>query len=182
MKFSRFVKSCGVATLATLLLTPAAFADSGFMIGASIGESNVSDELNLDDDDLAYKAMFGYVFDLPAVDFGLELAYIDFGAGQDNLGPVATKFDATALTGFGTVGVDFGLFGIFGKVGYASWDLKASASGLGSASVDGTDLAYGLGMRLNFSSVEVRLEYEQFDVDDAPNEIDLLALGVVWRF
>ena len=77
---------------------------------------------------------------------------------------------------------DFGLFGIFGKVGYASWDLKASASGLGSASIDGTDLAYGLGMRLNFSSVEVRLEYEQFDVDDAPNEIDLLALGVVWRF
>ena len=42
--------------------------------------------------------------------------------------------DATAITAFGTVGVDFGLFGIFGKLGYASWDLKASAAGLGSAS------------------------------------------------
>ena len=182
MKVSRFMKRCGVATLATLLLTPAAFADSGFMIGASIGESNVTDELNLDDDKVAYKAMFGYIFDLPVVDVGVELAYIDFGAGQDNLGPVATKVDATALTGFGTVGVDFGLFGFFGKVGYTSWDLKASAAGLGSVSADGTDLAYGLGMRLNFSSVEARLEYEQFDIEDASSNIDLLSLGFVWRF
>jgi len=182
MKLSRFVKSCGVATLATLLLTPAAFADSGFQIGASIGESNVTDELNLDDEKVAYKAMFGYIFDLPAVDVGLELAYIDFGAGQDNLGPATTNYDATALTGFGTVGVDFGLFGFFGKLGYASWDLKASQAGLGSASLDGTDLAYGLGMRLNFSSLEVRAEYEQFDIDDADDTIDLLSIGVVWRF
>ena len=117
-----------------------------------------------------------------AVDVGLELAYIDFGAGEDNLGPATTKVDATAITGFGTVGVDFGLFGFFGKLGYASWDLKASAQGLGSASVDGTDLAYGIGMRLNFSSLEVRAEYELFDIDDAPDDIDLLSIGVVWRF
>jgi len=182
MKFSHFVKRCSVATLATLLLTPAAFADSGFQIGASIGESNVSDELFLDDDKTAYKFMAGYIFDLPAVDVGIELAYVDFGAGQDDLGPVVTKVDATAITAFGTVGVDFGLFGIFGKLGYASWDLKASAAGLGSASEDGSDLAYGLGMRLTFSSIEVRAEYEQFDIDDADDKIDMLSLGVVWRF
>jgi hypothetical protein len=182
MKFATSARLFGAATVASLLLAPAAQADSGFQIGASIGESNVSDELNLDDDNVAYKAMFGYIFDLPAVDFGLELAYIDFGAGQDNLGVTPTKVDATALTGFGTVGVDFGLFGFFGKLGYASWDLKASQAGLGSASLDGTDLAYGLGMRLNFSSIEVRAEYELFDFEDAPDDIDLLSVGVVWRF
>jgi hypothetical protein len=182
MKFATSVRLFGAATVASLLLAPAAQADSGFQIGASIGESNVSDELFLDDDKVAYKAMFGYIFDHPAVDVGLELSYIDFGAGRDNLGPVPTNYDATALTGFGTVGVDFGLFGFFGKLGYASWDLEASAQGLGSASVDGTDPAYGIGMRLNFSSLEVRAEYEMFDAEDAPDDIDLLSIGVVWRF
>ena len=182
MKFATSVRLFGAAALASLLIAPAAHADSGFMIGASIGESNVSDELDLDDDKVAYKAMVGYIFDMPVVDFGIELSYLDFGAGQDNLGPATTNVDATALTGFGTVGVDFGIFGFFGKLGYASWDLKASAQGLGSASVDGTDLAYGLGARLTFSSLEVRAEYELFDVEDAPDDIDLLSLGVVWRF
>ena len=182
MKFATTVRLFSAAAVASLLLAPAAQADSGFQIGASIGESNVTDELNIEDEKVAYKAMFGYIFDLPAVDFGLELAYMDFGAGRDNLGVTPTNYDATAITGFGTVGVDFGLFGFFGKLGYASWDLKASASGLGSASVDGTDLAYGLGARLNFSSLEVRLEYELFDIEDAPDDIDLLSLGVVWRF
>jgi len=182
MKLSRFVKRCGVATLAALLLAPAAFADSGFMIGASIGESNVSDELLLDDEKVAYKAMVGYIFDLPAVDLGVELSYVDLGAGEDNFGPATVKVDATAVTAYGTVGVDFGLFGIFGKVGYAMWDLKASSAGLGSASEDGSDLAYGIGMRLNFSSIEVRAEFEQLDIDDASDKIDLLSLGVVWRF
>lgn len=184
MKFATTVRLFGAAAVASLLLAPAAQADSGFQIGASIGESNVTDELNLDDDKVAYKAMFGYIFDLPAVDFGLELAYMDFGAGEENLGAgiPAIKADATALTAFGTVGVDFGLFGFFGKLGYASWDLKASQAGVGSFSDDGTDLAYGLGFRLNFSSLEVRAEYELFDIEDAPDDIDLLSVGVVWRF
>jgi OOP family OmpA-OmpF porin len=182
MKFAKTVRLFGAATVASLLMAPAAQADSGFQIGVSIGESNVTDELNIEDEKVAYKAMFGYIFDLPAVDFGLELAYIDFGAGRDTLGVAPTNYDATALTGFGTVGVDFGLFGFFGKLGYASWDLEASVAGLGSASADGTDLAYGLGMRLNFSSIEVRAEYELFDIEDAPDDIDLLSVGVVWRF
>ena len=38
MKFSRFVKSCGVATVAALLLAPAAYADSGFFIGGAYGD------------------------------------------------------------------------------------------------------------------------------------------------
>jgi OOP family OmpA-OmpF porin len=90
--------------------------------------------------------------------------------------------DATALTAFGTAGVDFGMFGFFGKLGVVDWDLKASASGFGSVSESGTDTAYGIGMRLTFSSLEVRAEYELFDISDADDEIDMLSVGVVWRF
>ncbi len=183
MKFATTVRLFGAAAMASLLLAPAAQADSGFMIGASIGESNLDSELNLDDDDMAYKVMAGYIFDLPVVDFGVELAYVDIGGGSEDLGGgVTADVDATALTGFGTVGVDFGMFGFFGKLGVVDWDLDVSAAGLGSGSESGTDTAYGLGMRLTFSSVEVRAEYELFDIEDANDEIDMLSVGVVWRF
>ena len=183
MKFSRFVKSCSVATLATLLLTPAAFADSGFMIGASIGETSLDDEFGLSDSDLAGKLMFGYIFDLPVVDFGIEAAYVDFGGASENLGGGASiSVDADGFSGFGTVGVDFGLFGMFAKAGIVSWDLKARATGQGSISDSGSDPAYGVGFRLGFSSVEVRAEYELFDIEDADDTIDMISLGVVWRF
>jgi len=183
MKALRFVRSGGVATLATMLLTPAAFADSGFYIGGSIGESNLDSQLDLSDNDVAYKAMFGYIFDLPAVDFGLEADYVDFGGNSENVGPGATlTVDATGLSAFGTVGLDLGLVGFFAKAGLVSWDLDARATGLGSVNDSGSDPAYGVGMRFNFSSVELRAEYELFDISDANDNIDLLSVGVVWRF
>lgn len=183
MKFATTVRLFGAATVASLLLAPTAQADSGFMIGASIGDSNVSSELGLDDEDMAYKAMFGYIFDLPAVDVGVELSYVDMGGGSADVAPgVTANADVTGVTGFGTVGVDFGLFGMFAKAGLVSWDLNVSGGGLGSFSDSGSDGAYGVGFRLNFSSIEVRAEYELFDISEADDTIDLLSLGVVWRF
>ena len=50
MKFAKTVRLFGAATVASLLMAPAAQADSGFQIGVSIGESNVTDELNIEDE------------------------------------------------------------------------------------------------------------------------------------
>ena len=177
MKFSHFVKRCGVATLATLLLTPAAFADSGFFIGGAYGTLDIEDDGGTFDEDSApYKIMAGYVFDMPVVDIAIEAAYNDFGSQEDDLGLV--NLDADGLSAFVVGGVDFGLFGIFAKAGMVSWD--AEISGLVSDSDDGTDTAYGIGMRLTFSSVEARLEYEVFEFDGL--DVDMVSLGVLWRF
>jgi hypothetical protein len=177
MKFSRFVKSCSVATLATLLLTPAAFADSGFFIGGAYGTLDIEDDGGTFDEDSApYKIMAGYIFDMPVVDIAIEAAYNDFGSQEDDLGLV--NLDADGLSAFVVGGVDFGLFGIFAKAGMVSWD--AEISGLVSDSDDGTDPAYGIGMRLTFSSVEARLEYEVFEFDGL--DVDMVSLGVLWRF
>jgi hypothetical protein len=178
MKVSRFIKSCGVATLATLLLAPAAYADSGFFIGGAYGTLDIEDDGgSFDEDSAPYKIMAGYIFDMPVVDIAIEAAYNDFGSQEDDLGLV--DLDADGLSAFVVGGVDFGLFGMFAKAGVVSWD--ASISGLGgSASEDGTDPAYGIGMRLTFSSIEARLEYEVFDFDDV--DVDMVSLGVIWRF
>lgn len=177
MKVSRFIKSCGVATVATLLFTPAAFADSGVFIGASVGSAALeAKDLDFNESDGAQKVMLGYIFDMPVVDFGVELAYADLGNQSDALIDV----EATALTGFATAGIDFGLFGFFAKAGMVSWDADVTVLGL-SDSDSGTDPAYGLGMRLTFSSIELRAEYEILDVEDI-DTFNMASVGVIWRF
>lgn len=178
MKVSRFVKSCGVATLATLLLTPAAFADSGFYLGGAYGDADLDiSGVSFDQDSAPYKIMAGYIFDMPVVDVAIEAAYNDFGS-QDDVALLGSV-DADGLSAFVVGGVDFGMFGIFAKAGMVAWDASISAGGL-SDSDDGTDPAYGAGVRLTFSSIEARLEYERFDFDDA--NLDMVSLGVLWRF
>ena len=177
MKFATTVRLFSAAAVASLLLAPAAQADSGFYIGGAYGTLDIEDDGGEFDEDTApYKIMGGYIFDMPVVDFAIEAAYVDFGSQEDSLGVL--ELDATGLSAFGIAGVDFGLFGIFGKLGFVSWD--ADLSGVIDDSESGTDPAYGLGMRLTFSSVEARLEYELFDFDGV--DVDMLSLGVIWRF
>ena len=178
MKVLRFVKSCGVATLAALLLAPAAYADSGFFVGGAYGTLSVDETgTSFDEDSAPYKIMAGYIFDMPVVDIAIEAAYNDFGSQEDS--NALLSLDATGLSAYAVGGVDFGLFGIFAKLGMVSWDADLAVPGL-STSEDGTDPAYGLGMRLTFSSVEARLEYELFDFDGV--DVDMVSLGVLWRF
>jgi OOP family OmpA-OmpF porin len=180
MKFSRFVKRCGVATLATLLLTPAAFADSGFFVGGAYGTLDIEDDGgSFDEDSAPYKIMAGYIFDMPVFDIAIEVAYNDFGTQDGDVLLVPAELDATGLSAFVVGGFDFGLFGVFAKAGMVSWDADVNIGGL-RGSEDGTDPAYGVGMRLTFSSLEARLEYEVFDFDDV--DVDMVSLGLIWRF
>lgn len=181
MKISRFIKSCGVATVATLLLTPAAFADSGFFLGGAYGDAsfNADSISSFDQDSAPYKIMAGYIFDMPVVDIAIEAAWNDFGSQEGDVLQVPASAEADGLSAFVVGGVDFGLFGLFAKAGMVSWDAELDFGGL-IESQDGTDPAYGIGMRLTFSSLETRLEYEVFDFDDV--DLDMVSLGLLWRF
>lgn len=180
MKVSRFMKRCGVATLATLLLSPAAFADSGFFIGGAYGTLDIDENgANFDQDSAPYKIMAGYIFDMPVVDIAIEAAWNDFGSQDGDVLQVPAAAEADGLSAFVVGGLDFGLFGIFAKAGMVSWDAELNIGGLIDAQ-DGTDPAYGVGMRLTFSSIEARLEYEMFDFEDV--DLDMVSLGVLWRF
>ena len=48
-------------------------------------------------------------------------------------------------------------------------------------SEDGSDPAYGAGLRFTLGSVEVRGEYEVFEIEDAEDAY-MASLGLVWRF
>jgi len=161
-------RAAALVALAGILFGPAVYADSGFYIGGSLGDANVEvKDIGFDENDSAGKVFGGYIVDMPVVDFGVEVAYVDFGAPS---GP----YELDAISGFGMVGIDYGLFGFFAKAGVVSWDNDISSE-------SGSDSAYGLGFRLTFSSVEVRAEYERFDIADIVT-LDMLSLGVLWRF
>jgi hypothetical protein len=89
MKVTRFTKLRRAAVLAVLagsLVGPAAYADSGFYLGASLGDAAVEvDDFGFDENDSAGKVFGGYIFDMPVVDFGIEVAYVDFGAPSQTI-------------------------------------------------------------------------------------------------
>ncbi|MGI9201799.1 MAG: outer membrane beta-barrel protein [Woeseiaceae bacterium] len=176
---------------AALAFSPAAFADSGPFIGVSVGNATVSadipdpvdpgfNDINFDDSDFAWKVHGGYAFDLPLLDLGVELAYFDLGSPTMDIADQKLGIDVTGIAAYGLAGLNIGPVGVFLKYGFAQWDAKLALAGL-SASEDGSDPAYGAGLRLTFGSLEVRGEYEVIDIEDT-DDVYMASLGLVWRF
>ena len=166
-------------------------AESGFYAGGSIGSAAV--EVNIDDpalpdpppvfdeDDLGWKVFAGYNFALgDAFYLGLEGGYNDLGEPSTEIATIPIGLDPSAWTVFGTAGLDFGPIGVFGKYGLIDWDVDAFVDDL-PFSDDGSDPAYGVGIKANLGSWELRAEYEIFDISDA-EDVTFLSLGFAYRF
>jgi len=185
MKTARIAGGRRLAAVAMLfagmLCGPAAFADSGFYLGGSVGKTAI--DINATDfssSGSAWKGFGGYIVDLPVVDFAVEAGYVDFGSQSDTLQGQKASVDATGLSAFGVAGLDFGVIGAFAKVGVVRWDGKTRYLGMSDSS-SGTDSAYGVGLRFNISSIELRGEYERFDIKDV-NNMNMVSVGILWRF
>lgn len=176
-----------VAMLAFAPLT--ALADSGFYIGASAGGATVDAQFDtstipelpssFDEDDTAYKVFAGYKFDLPLVALGVEGGYVDFGEPDVTIDTTELVLDPTGVSLFGVATLDAGLIDIFAKLGYISWDVKATIAGE-SFSDDGSDMGYGAGLSFGLGPVDIRGEYEVFDIEDA--DVSMLSVGIVFQF
>jgi len=164
-------------------------ADGGWYVGASTGVSSLSldvpdDNDNLfgfDEDDTAFKIYGGYVVDLPLIDLGVEAGYVDFGNPSDLLPGFRAEVQASGVNVWGIAGVDVGPIGLFGKLGAIAWDLDGQTTGSINQSFgdSGTDIGYGLGAKFMLFSLEVRAEYERYEIEDT---IDMVSVGVNWVF
>ena len=179
-----------VFTLFFLSISSLAMAgkDSGFYIGGSLGSTSlevaiddVSEGFNLDDDDMGYKIFAGYNFGLiPMFDLAVEGSYVDFGEISTPLPEslVDLEMGLTAFDLFGVASYNIGPFGIFGKLGHAWWDADFNFAGMDDSS---SDMAYGIGLRFQFSSLAVRAEYEMFDIE-GDVDLDFFSVGLSWTF
>jgi outer membrane immunogenic protein len=180
-----------ILTIAFLSISNFAFAgkDSGPYIGGSLGNTSldlvIDNDFSLDDNDFGYKIFAGYNFGLiPMFDFAVEASYIDFGEVSAALPTPFTgdvNFGITAFDLFGVAAYNIGPIGIFGKVGQVWWDGEISSVDLGSYDTSDNDMAYGIGVRFQFSSIAIRAEYERFDIE-GDVDLDFISAGISWTF
>lgn len=182
-------KPLGIVALALALMPLAANADGGFYIGVGVGGATVEAEFDvteipelpasIDEDDNANKIFAGYMFDLPAVDLGVELGYVNFGEPEIDTDLGEITLEPAGINLWGIASLDAGLFDVYGKLGYINWDVDYSLLGE-TASDDGSDLGYGVGLSFGLGPVDIRGEYEVYDIEDA--DVSMLSLGLVYRF
>jgi outer membrane immunogenic protein len=182
----------GSAVILVMPFTYASAAESGFYLGGSIGsaavEANIDGGVGLpdpapvfDEDDFGWKVFAGYNFALAEVfTLGLEGGYTDLGKPSADVLSIPVSVNPTALNMYGTVGFDIGPVGVFAKYGVVNWDVEAVIDDI-RVSDDGSDPAYGIGLRFNLGSVEIRGEYEIFDVSDV-EDVTMLSVGLAYRF
>lgn len=188
MNIKRHLRICG-AGLAVLLTPALANADSGFYLGAGAGGATIEADLGItgipglpseiDEDDTATKLFAGYTFDLPLIDFAVEVGYVDFGEPEINVLGDNLTFDTTGVNAWGIATFNAGLIDLYGKVGLIAWEADASFLGQ-SDSEDGTDPGYGIGAAFGIGPLEIRGEYELYDLEDA--DVSMLSVGVLYRF
>ena len=175
----------GASTM--MLFSPESKADSGFYLGGSVGQAGVEIEdtsgiqpLMFEEEDFAWKAFGGYIFDLPVINLAIEGGYVDLGSPSGDLLGLPAKVDVNGFDVFGVLGIDIGPLGIFAKYGMVSWDAEITIDGLSDAE-DGSDPAYGIGAKIGIGSVDLRAEYEVFDIEDA-EDVSMISVGLVWTF
>lgn len=185
-------KQAATLVLIGVAFTPlAATADSGFYIGGSLGGATLEAEFDptdfpvpnlpssIDEDDTAYKLFAGYRFDLPAIDLGVEAGYVNFGEPEVDILGEELVLDPTGINLWGIASLDAGVIDVFAKLGYIMWDVEAEILGE-SVSDDGSDIGYGVGLSFGLGPVDIRGEYELYDIEDA--DVSMLSLGIVFQF
>jgi len=152
-----------------------------------------------DDDDDSWRIFGGYQFNKY---FAVELGYAGLGEGAGSfvvtgVGSGTARLEAKAwdLVVVGILPINE-RFSIFGKLGFARWDVDASATvaipgfgtGAGSVSEDGTDLTQGVGAQFNFTkNVGARVEWQRYNSVGAANttgesDIDVISASLLVTF
>ena len=191
------IKNKIIALMISLIAMPTfAYAQAKYYVGAEYtknkidtGISNVSSQL--DEEDNGFSIFFGSSINR---DIDVELSYNNFG--EVSLSGVTGnqfRYDGTLyeFTSAGTLKAEATSFGIAVKpklninknfdlvatLGAHRWesDLTASSSsGKASATEDGFDFFYGVGLKGNFDTFSVGLNYNIYKLDDE----DVTSMGI----
>lgn len=160
---------------AALALSPNAQADPGIYIGAGAGLYTLDiDNVDFDDGDLIARVIAGYrISDHLAV----EADYQSLAESEDNFAKI--EVDAWTVS-FRAILPISDLIEIYGKLGYASYNVDVSISGLGSADDSESDLLWGGGIDFNLKRWTLRGEVVRIEVDDA--DLNLITATALFNF
>ena len=182
----RFGALAVALVMSAVLLAPAESKAEAYL-GGSVGQAGVEldvqgiQPLAFDEEDFAWKAFLGYQWNLTAISLGVEGGYVDLGAPSGDILGSIVEVDADGFSAFGKLGFNLGPLGVFAKYGLISWDASLSVDGLDAGSDDGSDPAYGIGADIGLGPVDIRAEYEIFDIEDT-DDITMISVGIVFKF
>ena len=191
MRYILLTGLCFVAGLAQA-------ADNGIYVGAGVvqseyGLSNPGGALPFDSKDNGYKLIVGW---RPLDSFGVEATYMDHGNATVPSGivclqfsilpcPTATSLAAETMSAFAVGYLDLPFVDLFVKAGVNSWKFDGQSIGgfvpVFKVSEDGTDMAFGAGVQVRFSSLGARLEYERFYIVK-DEHLDAISLSLTYTF
>ena len=190
----RFITLLGLCFVAGL----AQAADNGFYLGvgatqSDYGLANPGAALPFDDSTSGYKLITGW---RPLDNFGVEVNYVDHGSATVPSGivciqfitvpcPATTSLTAETLSAFAVGYIDLPLVDLFAKVGVNSWKFDGQSTGgfvpVFRINESGTDLAFGAGVQVRFSSLGARLEYERLNIVQ-DESLDTISLSLTYTF
>jgi OOP family OmpA-OmpF porin len=178
MQFRKIVAGC---VLAGLLVPVAQAEDSGFYLGAGIGQSR--QEFNqFDAHATAYKLFGGWSFNEY---FAFEGGYIDGGTQSDTIGPLHVDISSDGFFGAGLGKWPIGKYvAPYVKLGYAFYDSTTKLS-VGAQSASESDSAsgflFGGGFEFKLgANFRLRTEYEKINVSHSA--YDIISLSAAWQF
>lgn len=187
--FSKISVAITFATSLLLLSTNAnAGSESGFYLGASLGQASIEDknetpdgDYSFSEEDSGYKVFLGFNFGIiPLIDLAVEGSYVDFGNPSGTVDGKKIDYELVGWDAFGLAALTFGPFAVFGKAGLVSWDSDFNVDNF-TGSDSGSDPAYGIGAKFQISSISIRAEYEYFDMSEL-NDVYMASVGVAYTF
>jgi OOP family OmpA-OmpF porin len=174
---------------------PAAATETGFYIGGGLGISSLDvrdfepdyADLRFEDDEFGAKLFAGYrLFKY----FAVEAGYTDFGNVKVWEGGNIQFYEEADIHVTMWSGYAVGLIplsaktDLFGKLGYASWDVKNRVTSGGETedrSSSGSDLAFGAGMNFRFKKLGARFEGDWLEIPDT-NGVFLFSVSLTYIF
>ena len=170
---------------------PALAQDSGWYVGATIGQSKAKDACeglsDCDDKDTAWRILGGYQFNK---NFAVELGYTDMGevsasAAGFNASVEAAVWEVVAVGSWPFTPN----FSAYGKLGMyrGETDFTTNLPGIPNESESNTDLTFGIGVRWDFTkNLGLRAEYQIYQDVGGGNigedDLDVISVGVIWKF
>lgn len=151
--------------------------NDGPYIGASVGQASFKDDfqdIKLDEDDTGWKVFGGARWGM----LGFEGGYVDFGNPAIAGGTV--KSEASGFDAFGVLILPIGPLDLFGKFGGIWWDAESRFDGT-VVKDDGVDMAWGVGAGVRVGPVQIRAEYERFEIGNL-DELSMISIGGAWIF
>ena len=191
-----------VCAALALLCAPSAWSqEAGFYVGGAVGQAEHKDacegaNISCDEKDSAWKIFGGYQINR---NLAVELGYADLGesAASGTVGAITVdaRFEVTVfeLSAVGMLPI-MDRLSLFGRAGLYRSDVELSGTGrLGATTVpvsssdDNIDFTFGLGVRYDVTrNIGVRAEWQRYlgvgGDDTGESDIDLLSIGVLFRF